>query len=292
MLRPLLHFFLIGALLFAGKVVFESRDGDPPEITVRIPVDATEAQVEKEIRNQILLNEARRYGWYRTDPIVFTHLVRNMRFIEPDTTDDDLTLFKRALEMNMQEHDPVVRARLLYRAREALAYVPKDRMPTREDLEEHRVAHEDRFEREGKVRFEHVFLSGTKRGEGLASDAVVMRAQLQELGDAAPKGFGDPLPGLRAVQLSTTSEVRANYGQELATVVAEGVVGSWRGPVPSVYGVHFVRVLEKEPSSVPALTIIEAEVRADLLSEIEEELSKERMEALRDAHVVHVERTP
>ncbi|MDH3727175.1 MAG: hypothetical protein OER77_06565, partial [Myxococcales bacterium] len=87
MLRPLLHFFLIGALLFAGKVVFESRDGDPPEITVRIPVDATEAQVEKEIRNQILLNEARRYGWYRTDPIVFTHLVRNMRFNEPDTTD-------------------------------------------------------------------------------------------------------------------------------------------------------------------------------------------------------------
>lgn len=292
MLRPLLHFFLIGALLFAAKVIYAGRGGDPPEITVHMPFDATEVQVEKEIRNQILLNEARRYGWYRTDPIVFTHLVRNMRFIEPDTTDDDLTLFKRALQMNMQEHDPVVRARLLYRAREALAYVPKDRMPTREDLEEHRAAHEDRFEREGKVRFEHVFLSGTKRGEGLASDAVVMRAQLQELGDAAPKGLGDPLPGLRAVQLSTTSEVRANYGEELATVVAEGVVGSWRGPVPSVYGVHFVRVLEKEPSSVPALTIIEAEVRADLLSEIEEELSKERMEALRDAHVVHVERTP
>ncbi|MDH3202640.1 MAG: peptidylprolyl isomerase [Myxococcales bacterium] len=292
MLRPLLHFFLIGALLFAGKIVFESRDGDPPEITVRMPADSTEAQVEKEIRNQILLNEARRYGWYRTDPIVFTHLVRNMRFIEPDTGDDDLTLFKRALQMNMQEHDPVVRARLLYRAREALTYVPEDRMPTREELEEHRAAHEDRFEREGKVRFEHVFLSGTKRGEALASDAVAMSAQLEALGNAAPTGRGDPLPGLRAVQSSTVSQIRASYGEELAGVIDEGVVGSWRGPVPSVYGVHFVRVLEKEPSSVPALTIIEAEVRADLLSEIKEELSKERMEALRNAYVVHVERIP
>ena len=292
MLRPLLHFFLIGALLLVGKVVFEGRGGDPPEITVQMPADATEAQVEKEIRNQILLNEARRYGWYRTDPIVFTHLVRNMRFIEPDSIDDDLGLFKRALEMKMQEHDPVVRARLLYRAREALGYVPKDRMPTREDLEEHRAANKDRFEREGKVRFQHVFLSGTKRGEALASDAVVMRTQLADLGGAGPQGLGDPLPGLRAVQYSTTSEVKANYGEELAAVVGEGVIGSWRGPVPSIYGVHFVRVLEKEPSSIPALTIIEAEVRANLLSEIKKELAKERMEALRDAYVVHVERVP
>ncbi len=292
MLRPLLHFFLIGALLFTGRVVFQGRGGDPPEITVQMSAEATEAQVEKEIRNQILLNEARRYGWYHTDPIVFTHLIRNMRFIEPDSTDDDLTLFKRALEMKMQEHDPVVRARLLYRAREALAHVPKDRMPTRDDLEQHRVAHQDRFEREGKLRFEHVFLSGTKRGEALASDAVAMRTQLADLGDAAPQGLGDPLPGLRAVQSSTASEIKANYGEELSVVVGEGVIGSWRGPVPSVYGVHFVRVLEKEPSSVPALTLIEAEVRANLLSEVRRELSRERMEALREAYVVHVERVP
>jgi hypothetical protein len=292
MLRPLVHFFLIGALLFAGKTVFEARPGVLPEITVYVPIDATEAQVEREIENQILLNEARRYGWYRTDPIVFTHLVRNMRFIEPETTDNDLTLFKRALQMNMQEHDPVVRARLLYRAREALGYVPKDRMPTEQDLETHRTAHGDRFEREGKMHFEHVFLSRTKRGDALEADAVAMGAQLEALGGAPPKGLGDPLPGLRMVQSSTASEVKANYGIELAAVVAEGVVGSWRGPIPSVYGQHFVRVLEREPTSVPALAMIAPEVRADLLSEIKEELRKERMNALRDAYVVHVERIP
>lgn len=292
MLRPLIQFFLIGAVLFAGKVVFDRQDVDAPEITVLMPVEATDAQVEKEVRNQILLNEARRYGWYRTDPIVFTHLVRNMRFIEPDSTEDDLALFKRALEMNMQEHDPVVRARLLYRAREALGYVPEDRMPSVEDLEEHRVAHKDRFEREGKVRFEHVFLSGTKHGDGLAAEATAMRTTLDEIGDEAAPKLGDPLPGLRAVQTSTVSQIKANYGDDLAGVIGDGVIGSWRGPVPSVYGVHFVRVLESEPSSIPALTIIEAEVRADRLSEIKKELSAERMEALRKAYVVHVERVP
>ena len=167
MLRPLLHFFVIGGVLFGVKAFYQSRRVEGPEITVRVPANASQAEIESTIREAILLNEARRYGWDKRDPVVFTHLVRNMRFIEPDTADDDRTLFERALQMNMQAHDPVVRSRLLYRAGEALALVPEDRMPTRADLEAHRRAHPDRFEREGRVRFQHVFLSRSKRGDAL-----------------------------------------------------------------------------------------------------------------------------
>lgn len=292
MLRPLLHYFLIGAVLFAAKVIVDRGSVEGPKITVVMPADATLAEVEKETRNQILLNEARRYGWYRTDPIVFTHLVRNMRFIEPESIEDDLALFDRALGMDMQEHDPVVRARLLYRAREALKYVPEDRVPTEAELEAHRVTYPDRFERAGKVRFEHVFLSGTRRGDGLEADAIEMRATLEALGDEASVGLGDPLPGLRSVQSSTVSEVEQHYGAQLAEVLNEGLVGVWRGPSRSVYGLHFVRVLETSPKLLPPLSAIEAEVRADKLSEIREELGRERMIALRAAYVVDVERVP
>ena len=166
-------------------------------MTVRVPAGATPSEVENAVREAILLNEARRYGWDKRDPIVFTHLVRNMRFIEPDSTEEDLALYERALEMNMQAHDPVVRSRLLYRAGESLAYVPEDRMPTREQLEAHLQAHADRFEREGRVRFQQVFLSRSKRGDALPADATAMRDQLATLGDGAPRGLGDPLPGLR-----------------------------------------------------------------------------------------------
>jgi len=292
MLRTLLHYFLIGALLFGTRVAAERSLAGGPEIVVPVKADATDAEVEKEIRNQILLHEARRYGWYRTDPVVFTHLVRNMRFIDPESAEDDVVLFQRALDMNMQEHDPVVRARLLYRAREALRFVPEDRMPTREELEAHRVTHPERFEREGKVRFEHVFLSGTRRGEALPADAARMRATLEERGDVPAEGLGDPLPGLRSVQSMTVSEVEASFGEALAEVLSEDVLSTWRGPVPSVYGAHFVRVEEKRPDTLPPLSLIEAEVRADLLSEIREAIGDERMAALRDAYVVEVQRVP
>ncbi|MBW1757523.1 MAG: hypothetical protein JRJ80_15290 [Deltaproteobacteria bacterium] len=83
MLRTLLNFFLIGGLLFGAKVFVEGRRVEGPEITVVVQADATQAEVEKTIQEAILLNEARRYGWDRHDPIVFTHLVRNIRSCGP-----------------------------------------------------------------------------------------------------------------------------------------------------------------------------------------------------------------
>ena len=292
MLRTLLHFFLMGGLLFGAKSFLDGRRTQGPEITVRVPSDATQGDVENAIRDAILLKEASRYGWDKRDPIVFTHLVRNMRFIEPDSTEGDLALYERALEMNMQAHDPVVRSRLLYRAGEALAYVPEDRMPSRDQLEAHLQAHGDRFEREGRVRFQQVFLSRSKRGDALPADATAMRARLSHLGSEPPLGLGDPLPGLRLEQSATPSQIEDDYGAELARAVEEGVEGVWRGPARSVYGLHFVKVIDQEPAYVPALDVIAAEVRADRLREIRDELRTERMDALRKAYTVHVERVP
>jgi len=223
---------------------------------------------------------------------VFTHLVRNMRFIEPDSTDDDRTLYERALEMNMQAHDPVVRARLLYRAGEALGHVPNDRVPARQELEAHVEAHADRFEREGRLRFQHVFLSGSKRGDALSADATAMRELLSSLGDQPPRDLGDPLPGLRREQSATVSQIERDYGAELARTVEEAVEGVWRGPAASVFGLHFIRVVGQEAAYVPALDVIAAEVRADRMREIRDELRKERMDALVGAYTIHLERLP
>ena len=292
MLRTLLNFFLIGGLLFGAKVFVEGRRVEGPEITVVVQADATQAEVEKTIQEAILLNEARRYGWDRHDLIVFTHLVRNMRFVEPDSTDSDLALYERALEMNMQANDPVVRSRLLYRAGESLAYVPEDRMPSRDQLDAHLQAHGDRFEREGRFRFHHVFLSRSKRSDALPADATLMGEQLSALGDGAPVGLGDPLPGLRSEQSATLTQIKSDYGAELAQFIDEAAIGEWRGPAESVYGLHFVRVIGRDPAYVPPLDVIVAEVRADRIREIRDELQKERMDALRGAYTVHIERAP
>ena len=101
MLRALLHYFLIGGLLFGGKTFYDRGRAEKPELTVEVSAEATSSSTDRAVREAILLNEARRQGWDRKDPVVYSHLVRNMRFIEPDTEDDDATLYRRGLDMNM-----------------------------------------------------------------------------------------------------------------------------------------------------------------------------------------------
>jgi parvulin-like peptidyl-prolyl isomerase len=119
-----------------------------------------------------------------------------------------------------------------------------------------------------------------------------MREQLSMLGDEAPQGLGDPLPGLRLEQSATPSQIKDDYGLELAKAIEEAVPGEWQGPATSVYGLHFVRVIDKDPAYLPELEVIVAEVRADRLREIRDALRIERMDALRGAYTVQVERTP
>ena len=137
-----------------------------------------------------------------------------------------------------------------------------------------------------------MFLSRSKHGDSLPADAEALKAQLSELGDTPATGLGDPLPGLRPEQLATLEKVRNDYGEALAAVVEEAVLGTWRGPVSSVYGLHFIKVISVEPAYLPSLDVIRAEVRADRLREIRDQLRKERMVALRDSYTVHVERVP
>jgi len=93
-------------------------------------------------------------------------------------------------------------------------------------------------------------------------------------------------------QSATPSQIKDDYGLELAKAIEEAVPGEWQGPATSVYGLHFVRVIDKDPAYLPELEVIVAEVRADRLREIRDALRIERMDALRGAYTVQVERTP
>ena len=108
MRRALLHFFLIGGLLFGARAVFAPQAVVGPELTVTVPAKATDAEVAAKVDEAILINEARRYGWDRSDPVVFDHLVRNMRFIEPESVDDAFTLRNQDLMTTPARRDEIL----------------------------------------------------------------------------------------------------------------------------------------------------------------------------------------
>ena len=92
--------------------------------------------------------------------------------------------------------------------------------------------------------------------------------------------------------LGFLESLRRDQCVEVLHHLDDAIVGAWRGPAGSVYGLHFVKVVAVRPPEVPSLNLIAAEVRADYLREIREALRAERMEALLDAYSVRIERAP
>ena len=78
-------------------------------------------------------------------------------------------------------------------------------------------------------------------------------------------------------------------GADLARRIFELPVGVWQGPLRSPHGVHFVRVAEKLPASVPAFDEVADWVREDWRHAKQQELIAQQVAALRERYRIVLE---
>ncbi|MGB1438781.1 MAG: hypothetical protein ACPG63_03355, partial [Luminiphilus sp.] len=111
-----LHFLLVGFALYAALALLfpEPRPVLGPPNAARLPTDDDVARfVELELRDELLFREALAAGLHRFDPVIEQRIVRNMRFLDPDTAADEGQLVAQGLALNMHLTDEVIRRRLV-----------------------------------------------------------------------------------------------------------------------------------------------------------------------------------
>jgi parvulin-like peptidyl-prolyl isomerase len=268
--EPLLHFFLIGAAIFALNAWREKArpaETSTPRIEVTAAVierlraaferqfgkapDEAElrAQVTAHIREEVYCREALALGLDRDDTIVRRRLAQKMEFLTGDIADA------------AQPGEAVVR----------------------EFFEKHAA----RYAKAGRVNFRHVYFSNEKHGadtEALAREALAAVKK-----GANDESFGDPF--LHGYQFAEREQddVIAAFGAEFAKGLAVQPAGEWSGPVASSYGLHLVRV---EARTEPRPVKLE-EVRDVVLRDFNEErrtrANHEVFEKLRQQYDVAVD---
>jgi hypothetical protein len=92
---------------------------------------------------------------------------------------------REALALGLDRDDTIIRRRL----RQKMEFISEDlashAQPTDAELGAYLTAHPDLFRVERRFTFTHVFLDPEKRGEGLARDAARLIAQLNQAGTRA-----------------------------------------------------------------------------------------------------------
>jgi hypothetical protein len=196
--EPLLHFALLGALLFVADHLLARRVDDPRTIVVGTAVDAEARQVFKAARGH--------------DPS--TDELAALRRVWLDNE----VLYREGLAMQVDRGDTAIRERVIFKALSVVdantRLPPFDDKVLRDWFEKNRV----KYDEPARFDFQEAVLSGD------TSEAAV-RAFVAALNAGAP---GDAQAGLRVFKGRPHANLVQSYGAELAKNLEAASVGEWR----------------------------------------------------------------
>jgi peptidyl-prolyl cis-trans isomerase C len=236
---PLVHFLLIGAVLFGlsawhGETLRLGRE--------RIVV--TSEQVAQARAAAAVLQ-----GREPTDAELAA-------LVEPIVRDE--VLYREALALELDKDDDEVRRRLI----EKMNYLSQDLAdpaPSSEaELRAFYAASPELFTTPELVTFDQVFFSPAARGDGAEADALAARDALQR--GAAPAELGDKTPLRASYERAPREQVNVLFGDDLTNALFTLPPGEWRGPYRSDFGWHVVRLRERAERRLPPYEEIAARV--------------------------------
>ena len=293
---PLLHFVLLGLLLYIGLGLGRSANpvSDPEAFRIAVQADRlqeltqqfseqmgrgpTEADIERmigaEVDEEILFREAIARGLLERDGGVQTRLVQKMLFLEGEAEIDEAPLLlTRAVELGLHREDIVVRRILVQKMKLLGSQLGKEQQVSAADVELAYQAQQEDLRAPERIDLIHVFLSRDRRGEETESDAGTALKALRQ--DSTPPSdalaIGDPFPLGHRLKGRSRHDLERTFGAQFGREVFAAPSGTWSPPISSAYGLHLVYITHREPGAVPPLPAVANRLRLQI-----EEIRREK----------------
>lgn len=238
--EPLLHFLVLGSLIFAVYSWLNRRAPDKSAVgTVRIT------------SNEIAwLKETWSRQWQREPSR------DELRGLVTDFLKEEL-LAREARALGLDQDDTIVRRRLAQKLEFLVQDTSQIAQPTEEDLRRFYEANPERFQTEARISFTQVFFSREKR-PAAETDAKTALNDLARGANTAD--FGDRILVDSDIVDADMQSVAGQFGRDFAEAVFALEPGGWSGPIESGYGLHVVRVSEVKPGKRRALSEVKTQV--------------------------------
>lgn len=245
--EPLVHFLLIGAMLFVGVIAARSLQRpvvriDAQELgqlagywSTQMQRDPTNEELQgiihERVDEEVLAREALRLGLDKDDMIVRRRLAQKMTFASEDTA-------------NLPEPDEAA----------LKAFFEK----TKAD-----------YQAPPHITFRHQFFNADRgRAEALVRAKVALGAVRNRLSDPVGEPFLLPLTYGDA----SLVEINKDYGPDFAAALVSVPLNQWSGPIASAYGYHLIKVDSRVSAKAPTLN----DVRSDVLAAYQDQARKDR----------------
>ena len=258
--EPLAHFLALAALLFVAYRVLAPSERD--RIVIEQASIAELARQQEELLGRPLTDAER--GALLKSAI------------------DDEVLLREAYRRGL-DRDAVVRRHLVQKMRFILGEDAPE--PTAAELQEYFAANRERYRTPPTVTFDHVFYADP----AAVPDGLMARlengVEIDGLGDSLYM-LGNTLPHY------SLRDLIGLMGPDVARRVVELPPGKWHGPLRSERGVHFVRVVQHHPPTMPDFAALESYLRQDWTLDQQRRAVADQLAALRQNYRIVVEQAP
>ena len=272
--EPLIHFLILGALLFAlNNVVSDSSSTDADNSIV---ISDTEVEWMQSTWNK---------KWSR------------------QPTDDELqgliesyireeVLYREGLAMGLDEDDTIIRRRLATKMEFLAKDIGQIVEPTEAELNDYFKANIDRYMEPSMISFSHIYFNLDNRDNALGDAQIVLeKLRKNETVSVDDWQLGDPFMLHYEYGLKTQAEVMQLFGSTFSDKVFEMQAGGWQGPVESGYGMHLVYIKEVVASREPSLDEVRDKVKNDLISQRRTDSFDAFYKSLRDKYEIEITTT-
>lgn len=261
----MLHFLIIGALLFAAHGLLQ-RDGVEPadEIVLSRGQQADlHAQFARTWQRQPSEQEAAGLAesWIREE-----------------------VFYREGLVLGMDRDDAVVRRRIAQKM-EFIASGQANPAPDEAELQAWLDAHPDDYRIEPRYSLRQIYYDPAGHGEQLEADLDLARAALERGEDVA--GDSGMLPA--AFTDAAAFELERIFGAEFVQALSTLPVGGWRGPVKSGLGVHLVELQARVEGRAATLAEVREAVQRDVLQARAQRADEDFYRQLRARYSVRIE---
>jgi len=269
--EPLVHFLLIGLVLFAVYGVLNPGPGQGGSLNQIVLTEDDLQQLQIGFTAQ----------WQRPpSPEELARLV-NSKVREE-------ILYREALALGLDQEDTIVKRRMAQKM-EFLAEDLSDlREPTSEELRAWFEKNYQRFALPPRATFRHIYFSPDHRGARAHADALRALGKLAGKTEDSPAtaALADPFMFQDYYGDRTPEQLAKEFGPNFAQSMFQLKPGSWQGPIESGYGWHLVLVDSITPSRMPQFEEVEQDVKSKWIEEQRTETKSKMFETMRERYEV------
>lgn len=270
--EPLLHFLLIGALLF---VVFDLLNDEPEQQQLKV-INVTKADIENLTNNF-------RNTWQRPPS------EQELNQLIEEKVRDEIT-YQEALALGLQNEDIYIKRRLRMKLESLYIDLSARNKPTQSELKDYLERHAQDFTIDSQLAFSQIYFSPTNHSrEQIDTQIETLKEQLNQDGTQVDiEQLGDPTLLASHYPMMSVKTVHNQFGKAFAESTDTLETGQWAGPIRSQYGYHLVKVEQRIAGYVPNLSEVRLTVERGVISERRQQLLDSHYRRLRQQYTVNI----